>query len=105
MDQRRFPRCEAEQEVRIICLEQPKDAFAGRLKNFSPYGAGLACPKSLSAGSLIKVEWGEAILLGEVIYCQSQGKEFVAGLNVEEIVYQAELAEVQRNAGSDLPPE
>ncbi len=104
MNQRRFPRCETEQEVRVLCLEQSNEAFAGRLKNFSSYGVRLNCPKSLSAGSLIKVEWGEAILLGEVVYCQSQGDEFVAGVEVEEIVYRAELAVVQGHAGAEQPP-
>ena len=104
MDHRRFPRYEADEGVRIICLTQPRDTFAGRLENISPFGVRLACPRNLPVGSLIKVELDEAILLGEVIYCQSQGQEYLTGLEVEEIVYQAELAVVQGNIRKDLLP-
>jgi hypothetical protein len=44
--------------------------------------------KELSIGSAAKVQWGDIIFVGELIYCKPQGREFLVGLKVEEPVYE-----------------
>jgi len=87
MEKRRIPRFESNQQVKITQLEHPNSSIVGTLTNFSAYGVGLVLKQDLPIGCLIKLEWGHTILLGELIYCQASGNEFVAGLEVEDIVY------------------
>jgi len=34
------------------------------------------------------VEWGSDSFVGEVVYCQTHGKEILVGLKVEDSVYE-----------------
>jgi len=78
-------------------LELPNSSFIGTLANFSAYGVGLVINQDLPSGCLVKLEWGSTILLGEVVYCVETGNEFAAGLDVEDIIYDAaELRRIQQ---------
>jgi hypothetical protein len=95
MEKRRIPRFD--QQVKITQLEHPYCSFMGTLTNFSAYGVGLLLKQDLPIGCLVKLEWGNTILLGELIYCQPSGNEFVAGLEVEDIVYKsAQLRRIEQ---------
>ncbi len=87
---RREPRFEIDQPVSVKNLEQPDIVVAGRLANFSASGIRLMLERELSLGTMVKVEWGGTILLGEIIYCSPQGAEFAVGLQLEDALYDAE---------------
>ena len=42
------------------------------------------------AGTMIKVEWGNTMLLGEIIYCSAEGSEFAVGLELEDALYETD---------------
>jgi hypothetical protein len=52
------------------------------------HGLRLILKDKLPVGSSVKVEWKSAIFVGELIYCQPHGREFLAGLKVEDSVYE-----------------
>jgi len=98
MELRRDPRFQTEEEVRVTLLDRPEDSLAGKVRDLSARGMGLVLREKLPAGTLIRVEWSDTLLLGEVIYCQRQGEEFIAGIEVDEFVNKDRLAEIQRSA-------
>jgi hypothetical protein len=42
----------------------------------------------LPLSSMVRVEWGTETFMGELVYCQSRGDEFLIGLKVEDSVYE-----------------
>jgi hypothetical protein len=48
----------------------------------------LILDKKLHVGSMVKVEWASATFVGELVYCQPHGKEFLIGLKVDDAVYE-----------------
>ncbi len=73
--------------VQVTCLTPPGTPIKGRLANLSAHGLSVIVGRELPAASSIKVEWGDTQFIGELVYCQPHGKEFLAGLNVETPVY------------------
>ncbi len=73
--------------VRVTCLTPPGAPIKGRLANLSAHGLSVILSHELPAAAAIKVEWGVYQFVGELVYCQPHGKEFIAGLNVEDPVY------------------
>jgi hypothetical protein len=43
--------------------------------------------RELPLGSRVKVEWGKTTFLGELIYCETYGQEYLIGLKVDDPVY------------------
>ena len=71
-----------------MCSDLPGGITKARLANLSVHGLSLILDKKLHVGSLARVEWGSVTFVGEVVYCQSQGKEILVGLKVEDPVYE-----------------
>jgi hypothetical protein len=59
-----------------------------RMADLSVHGLSLILNKKLHVGSHVKVEWGCLNFMGETIYCESYGREFLAGLKVDDSVYE-----------------
>ncbi len=74
--------------VKVTCLTPPLPPVKGRLANLSAYGLSVIVGKELPHASSIKVEWGGCQFIGELVYCNPHGKEFLAGLNVETPIYE-----------------
>jgi hypothetical protein len=87
---RREPRFELDQPVTVSNLEHMGASLTGRLANFSAYGVRLIMDKKLSPGTMVKVEWGNTMLLGEIIYCNAEGAEFAVGLELEDALYETD---------------
>jgi hypothetical protein len=90
---RREPRFESDQPVAVTNLEQPGTPLMGRLVNFSAGGTRMVLDREVPLGTMVKVELGGTILLGEIIYCSRQGKEFAVGLELEDALYEKEMLE------------
>jgi hypothetical protein len=89
MDYRRGPRFEVDQPVNVTNLED-RTPFPGKLADFSANGVRLILDRKIPLGSIVKVEWGGTLLLGEVVYCQVQDAEFSVGLELEDAIYDTE---------------
>ncbi len=97
---RREPRFEIDQPVTITDLEQPDILMHGHLANFSAKGIRLTLQLFLKPGTMVKVEWGGTILLGEIMYCTPQGAEFAAGLELEDALYETETLAYMSDMGA-----
>ncbi len=85
----------------VTDLEQPEIAMHGRLANFSAKGSRLILQLYVKPGTMVKVEWGGTVLLGEIMYCSPRNGEFAAGLELEDALYETEALSVA--ADSELP--
>lgn len=75
--------------VKVTCLQYPAHSHKGRLANLSAHGLSLILGDQLPTGIAAKVEWGSADFVGEIVYCQPYGQEFLLGLSVDDPVYDA----------------
>ncbi len=72
--------------VAVTVLGNQGDSFQGRLSDCFRHGVKLILDRKLSAGSLLKVQWGRGMLLGEVISSWLENREFPAEVEVSEIL-------------------
>ena len=87
MNQRREPRFTVEQEIRITIFGKPDIQLPARIRNLSPRGMGLEMQEPVAAGSALKFEVDDMLLLGEVIYCRDDGGSFYVGVELEQVLY------------------
>ena len=71
-----------------MCSDIPGGTTKARLANLSVHGLSLILDKKMHVGSMARVEWGNDTFVGEVVYCQTHGKEIIVGLKVENSVYE-----------------
>jgi PilZ domain len=89
MNRRNRVRFKTDITVKITTLDEPEASYKGRLANLSAHGLSLIMTEELPTGSVVRVEWGKTMFVGEVIYCQVHRDEFLVGLQVEDPVYDA----------------
>lgn len=81
----RYP-CHDPAEVRLLHNDAP--GFAASVLDISKSGLRLACPIQLDEGSRLEVILQrQAIVFGEVRYCQKVGQEFHSGVQIERVFY------------------
>jgi hypothetical protein len=87
---RREIRFEIDQPVVVSDLQLGGTPLEGRLANFSANGIRLMLNRKLDPGTMVKVVWGNTLLLGEIIYCRAEGSEFATGLELEDALYETD---------------
>jgi len=71
----------------------------GEVRNVSKGGTQLHLDQPLAIGSLLKVEYDNNLLLGEVIYCLQEKPVWVVGIRIEHLLSGlAALDEAMRGA-------
>ena len=86
MDKRCQPRFATEQTVAITTLGEHHRRQMAKVKNTSESGLGLLVDTEIRAGTALRIELEDAILLGEVMYCRPvEGKHFV-GVQLEQML-------------------
>ncbi len=88
MNRRSRTRFKTDLSVSITCSELPGGTAKARLADLSVHGLSVILKEELSVGSIVKVQWGTVTFMGEPIYCQPHGDEFLVGLKVEDSVYE-----------------
>lgn len=86
LDQRQSQRHELSQPAVISMLGTGTQVLEGELRNVSKGGTQLHLGQPLSIGSLVRVDYENNLLLGEVVYCQQVHTGWIAGLRVEHTV-------------------
>jgi hypothetical protein len=88
MNRRSRARFKTDLTVNVAPTDRPGQNAKARLADLSVHGLSLILKEKLPVGSSIKVQWGSAVFVGEIIYCRAHGREFLAGLKVEDSVYE-----------------
>ena len=87
MNRRNRARFKTDLTARVTCTEYAAGPIKCRLADLSVHGLSLILNRELPVGARVRVEWGTSTYEGELIHCRARGKEFVAGLKVEDPVY------------------
>jgi hypothetical protein len=88
MNRRSRARFRTDLTVNVTSADLPGQNAKARLADLSVHGLSLILKDKLPVGSIIKVQWGSAAFIGEIIYCRAHGREFLVGLKVEDPVYE-----------------
>ena len=84
MNQRREPRFEIEQPLWVTLIGEPDIRLPARIKNLSARGIGLEMQGPVAAGSPLKFELDDTLVLGEVIFCRDDGNCFYVGVELQQ---------------------
>jgi hypothetical protein len=88
MNRRNRTRFKTDLTVNISSPDLQKGSCKARLADLSVHGLSLILKEQLPSSSLVKVEWGTVTFMGELVYCQPHGQEYLIGLKVEDSVYE-----------------
>ncbi len=88
MNRRNRTRFKTDLTVNVSCADLQNGSCKARLADLSVHGLSLILKEKLPVASVVKVQWGTAAFMGEIVYCQPHGKEFLIGLKVEDSVYE-----------------
>ena len=90
-DERRLEtRFEFVEPVKVTVLGDAEQSCWGQTLNVSASGMSFTVPMFLQAGSLVKLEVHDGMVLGEVRHCRTLGEsrdEYVVGLSIEHILF------------------
>ena len=96
MEDRRVDRVPAEKPIILTIPGDPEIRLVADVKNASPRGIGIVTSASLAGGAAVKIEIGDSIFLGEVIYCRPMDQGFFAAIELTQAL--AGLAALSRPA-------
>ena len=88
MNRRSRTRFKTDLTVNVSSPDLPGGSCKARLSDLSVHGLSLIMKHKLAIPSSVKVDWGSVNFMGELVYCQAHGNEFLVGLKVEDPVYE-----------------
>jgi hypothetical protein len=94
MNQRLEARISADRSVAVTLLGDIDTPLKARVKDISGSGIGLELEQAVTAGTALKIELDDALVLGEVVYCRRDGVSFTVGVRLEQEL--TGLAELRR---------
>ena len=83
MERRRDVRVRLNQAVRVTCLSA-NCHMQGRAADLSLRGIRILIPARLAVGDPVRIEIEDALLLGEVCYCQPYDRGFMIGVQIDQ---------------------
>ena len=86
LDQRQAQRHEFSQAAIVSVLGTGSQVLQGEIRNVSKGGTQLHLDQPLEIGSLLKIEYDNNLLLGEVVYCQREKTGWVVGIRAEHVL-------------------
>jgi len=86
MDQRRESRFTTDQPIIVTVLDEPEIRLHARVRNASGRGLGLITPLPVQPGAAIRIELDDCIMLGEAIYCRSDGEGHFVGIELDQVL-------------------
>jgi hypothetical protein len=86
MEHRREHRVPTEQPVSLTVLGDPEKRLTATVKNASGRGLGLVSPEYVPPGAAVKIEIGDAIFLGEAMYCRATEDGYYVGIELTEVL-------------------
>jgi hypothetical protein len=86
MENRRIDRVPVEKPIILTILGDPEIRLVASVKDASPRGIGVITAEALKAGAPVKIEIGDSIFLGEVMYCRPMEKSFFAGIELTQVL-------------------
>lgn len=82
-DQRQAQRQQLSESAIVSVLGTASQVLQGEIRNVSKGGTQLRLGQPLGTGSLLRIEYDNNLLLGEVVYCQQEQTGWVVGVRIE----------------------
>ena len=86
MENRREDRVPVERPVLVTLLGDREIRLVASVKNASARGIGVVTAEAIPAGGAVKIEIGDSIFLGEVMYCRAEDGAFFSGVELTEVL-------------------
>ena len=98
-ERRRQDRETLEQRVVVTSLTKQRRSFQGKLVDYSYSGLRLMLPRQFRVGTVLAVEWGNTMVLGEVMYCRAGSSRQLryAGIRTDYIILDRTLSDSHCN--------
>ena len=87
VDQRQTERHELRQPASISVVGAPAEVLHGELRNLSEGGTQIRLSEPVPPFTLVKIQYGDNLLLGEVVYCLQADAAWLAGLRIEHALF------------------
>jgi PilZ domain-containing protein len=82
-DRRQAQRHQSSQSVIVSVVGTASQAVQGEIRNVSKRGTQLHLNQPLGTGSLLRIEYDNNLLLGEVVSCRQEQAGWVVGIRIE----------------------
>jgi PilZ domain len=86
-DQRQSERRELTSWALVTALGTPAQIHRAQIRNLSEGGTQILLGEPLQPFTLLKIEYEDNLLLGEVIYCRPEEFGYLAGLRIEHALF------------------
>jgi hypothetical protein len=82
-DQRKAERQEVHQAAIVSVLGTTTQVLHGEILNLSEGGIQIWLDQPLGYASLVRIEYDDNLVLGEVVYCQQEQEGWLVGVSIE----------------------
>lgn len=88
LDQRQAERQPVSLPARVTLVGAPSQVLHGTLRNLSEGGTQIRLDELLPPSTLVKIEYEDNLLLGEVVYCQQEQSGWLVGIKIEHGLFE-----------------
>jgi hypothetical protein len=105
MEQRSESRVGLDEPIMITPLRNDDAIFLGRFIDSSSEGMRIKLNADLEVGSLLRLEFGDDLMMTEVCHCEPDEGEYSAGLVILSWLEKSELKRLRREAVAGPTPQ
>jgi hypothetical protein len=87
-DQRLAERRQISHPAIVSLVGTTNQVLHGMVRNVSEGGTQIRLDQPLSPSTLVKIEYEDNLLLGEVVYCQQEQSGWLAGVKIEHGLFE-----------------
>lgn len=87
-DQRQAERRQISHPAIVSVAGTPGQVLHGVIRNVSEGGTQIRLDQTLPSSTLVKIEYDDNLLLGEVIYCQQEQSGWLVGVKIEHGLFE-----------------
>jgi hypothetical protein len=70
----------------ITVLGEHETQQNARIRNASKRGLAIEAESMVPAGTALKIEMDDSILLGEVVHCKAEGASYLLGVELDQVL-------------------
>ena len=87
LDQRQYQRHELRRPAILSVFGATSKVLRGEIQNVSHEGSQIRLEQPLRSGSLVRIEYDDNLILGEVVYSQRERADWLVGFRVEHALW------------------
>lgn len=87
VDQRQTERHASSHPILVTVVGTPHQVLRGEIRNLSEGGTQIRLGEPLSPFTLVRIDYDDNLLLGEVVYCRQEESLWLIGLRIEHSLF------------------